>query len=76
MPSDLIRSCLAAKAQGADFPTIWQTILRHHPLVSGKPVQTLKDQRPHLEIPLANGHWLIHDTTRNEYRLWPERGTA
>jgi hypothetical protein len=73
MPDALIRECLVAKARGDDFPTIWQTILRQHPLVSGKPIQTLKQERPHLEVALVTGHWLIHDSARNEYRLWPAR---
>ena len=69
MPSDLVRKCLAAKTGGADFPTVWHTILKGHPLVVGMPVQTISEDRAQLEIPLITGHRLIHDSTRNEYTL-------
>ena len=71
MPSDLLRKCLAARTEGADFPTVWQTVLRGDPLVAGIPRQTITEDRAQLEIPLVTGHQLIYDSTRKEYTLWP-----
>jgi hypothetical protein len=69
--SELVRTCLVAKAQGADFPTVWQTVLRGNPLVVGIPRQTITETHARLEIPLITGHHVIYDSTRNEYTLWP-----
>ncbi len=71
MPSDLVRQCLVAATQGADFPTVWNTVLKGHPLVAGIPVQTITENRAQLEIGLTTGHKIIHDSTRNDYTLWP-----
>jgi hypothetical protein len=71
MPSDLVRKCLVARARGADFPTVWHTVLKGDRLVAGIPVQTIAENRARLEIPLTTGHKIIHDSTRNDYALWP-----
>jgi len=67
MPDNLLQSCIAAKRNGADFPTVWQTILRGHPLVMGPPVQRLDEGVASLEISLINGQRIVHD--QNGYRL-------
>ncbi len=67
MASELLQACVAAKRAGADFPTIWQTILRGHPLVIGPPVQRLEGQQPVLEVSLINGQRLVLD--QSGYRL-------
>ncbi|MBI3513837.1 MAG: hypothetical protein HY060_07225 [Proteobacteria bacterium] len=54
---------------GTDFPTVWHTILKGHPLVAGIPRQTITEARSQLEIPLVTGDRLIYDSTRNEYTL-------
>ncbi len=61
MASNLLELCVAAKRSGADFPTVWQTILRGHPLVVGPPVSRLDGGAAILEVSLINGQRLIHD---------------
>jgi hypothetical protein len=58
---ELARTCEAAARGGADFPTIWQSILKSHPLVAGLPIQRLEAGRPLLEIPLTLPHRIVHD---------------
>ena len=69
VPSDLVRACQLAQTEGADFPTIWRTILRPHPLVVGIPVQTVTEARAQLEIRLSTGHRLVYDSAHNDYTL-------
>lgn len=64
---DLLKECTAAKEAGADFPTIWQTILRSHPLVIGPPVQRLEGREAVLEVSLINGQRIVLD--QRGYRL-------
>ena len=64
---DLLNTCAAAKEAGADFPTIWQTILKSHPLVIGPPVQRLEGHEAVLEICLINGQRIVLD--QRGYRL-------
>ncbi len=61
MASNLLESCIAAKRAGADFPTVWQTILRGHPLVVGPPVSRLDGGVAILEVSLINGQRIVHD---------------
>ena len=67
MATDLLKECTVAKAAGADFPTIWQTILKSHPLVIGPPVQRLEGHEAVLEICLINGQRIVLD--QHGYRL-------
>jgi hypothetical protein len=53
-----LANCMAARAEGADFPTIWTDILCRHPLVLSLPVQVTLATRPALEVGLANGQLL------------------
>ncbi len=46
---------------GADFPTLWHTVIKAHPAVSGVPVQRCEGSRAYLEIPLLRGDWLVVD---------------
>jgi hypothetical protein len=62
MSSDLLQQCAAARAAGLDFPTVWQTILRRHPLVGGSPIQMADGKRIWLEVPLTTGDRLIIDS--------------
>ena len=71
MPTDLVERCIAARNGGADFPTVWESVLRRHPLVNGIPTQTINDGRTQLEIHLMTGQRLIHDSEANGYSLWP-----
>ncbi len=61
MSSKLLETCIAAKRGGADFPTVWQTILRGHPLVIGPPVSRLDGGMAILEVSLINGQRIVHD---------------
>ena len=61
MASKLLATCIAAKRDGADFPTVWQTILRGHPLVIGPPVSRLDGDVAILEVSLINGQRIVHD---------------
>ena len=50
----LMQVCNAAHRAGAAFPTIWETVLKKHPLVASEPVQGRSDQGPVLEVPAHN----------------------
>jgi hypothetical protein len=71
MPANLIERCIAARNGGADFPTVWLTVLRPDPLVRGIPRQTINDGRVQLEIRLLTGQRFIFDSEANGYSLWP-----
>jgi hypothetical protein len=53
----------------ADFPTVWEAILRRHRLVSGPPVQAIRDGRPRLEIRLMTGQSIVFDSSSGEYSI-------
>ena len=45
---------------GADFPTVWNTILKTNRLVLGIPIQALQDGRPVLKIRLTTKKHIVH----------------
>jgi len=53
--SELLESCAAARREGADFPTIWNTLLAKHPMVADLPWST----GGLLSIPLITGDQLV-----------------
>lgn len=57
--SELVEKCNEAMRSGVDFPTLWHTIIKPHPVVIGPPVQRLDGNRTYLEIPLLRGDWLV-----------------
>lgn len=57
--SRLLTACNAQKNQGADFPTIWNDILKGHPYVAGSPIQDSGKDGPILRIPLITGGFLV-----------------
>jgi len=57
----LLRECNLERHKGADFPTIWTTILKGHPYVAGLPEQGKDAAGPLLLIPLITGQQLIFD---------------
>jgi hypothetical protein len=65
----LLAKCAASIGSGDDFPTIWQTILRGHPLVLGPPVQGVSGGRLRLEVFLITGQRLVFDSTSKEFSL-------
>jgi hypothetical protein len=63
---DLIEQCRAGQAAGLDFPTLWNELLRPHPLVIGPPVQTVRDGRVRMEVRLITGAAIAFDTESGE----------
>ena len=61
----LVAQCQAAQAAGADFPTLWNEVLRPHPLVIGPPVQTARDGRIQMEIRLITGGVIAFESATN-----------
>ena len=64
MPIELTQQCNDAIRTGADFPSIWHTIIKGHAAVIGLPVQRMDGAgRPFVEVPLTGGQWLVvnHD---------------
>jgi hypothetical protein len=59
---DLLRICHDAMHSGVDFPTLWHTVIKPHPMVVGVPVQRWDGIRTYLEIPLLRGDCLVVDT--------------
>jgi hypothetical protein len=60
--AELVQRCQAGQAAGMDFPTLWNEVLRSHPLVIGPPVQTVRDGRIRLEVRLITGTAIAFDT--------------
>jgi hypothetical protein len=66
---DLIRACEDASRGGGDFPTIWHTIIKRHPLVRGVPIQRLNGSATYLEVPLITGQSLIVEVDGRSFHL-------
>jgi hypothetical protein len=47
---ELLQTCISAQLNGMDFPTVWQEILKKHPLVADLPVQGSNSEGPTLGI--------------------------
>ena len=60
-PYDLVAICTEARQSGQDFATIWEIILKHHPLVAGVPVSQMSGNFPALRIILRTGQQLQFD---------------
>jgi hypothetical protein len=63
---DLIALCRDSQAAGLDFPTLWNEVLKPHPLVIGPPVQTVRDGRIRMEVRLITGAVIAFDTDTNK----------
>lgn len=55
--------------KGNDFPTVWTTVLKSHPLVSGIPTSKLEGKRPVLEIRLITGELLVFDSESKKFSV-------
>jgi len=66
---ELIQNCITATREGADFPTVWQTLLRGHSLVAGPAIQSIESGRVSLKIPLIDNQRLVFDSTSKEFVL-------
>jgi len=60
--SDLLRQCEQARAAGQDFPTIWNTLLKRHPLVRGMPGHEVRGGEAFVIVRLLNGQTLASST--------------
>jgi hypothetical protein len=58
---DLARLCTELVRKGDDFPTVWSTLLKRHPLVDGIPQSKIESMRSVLEIKLITGERLVFD---------------
>jgi hypothetical protein len=54
---------------GSDFPTVWQTILRGHPLILGMPEQRLEGGRAQLHVRLITGQRLVFDSASKQFSI-------
>jgi hypothetical protein len=59
--NDLVLKCTAMARTGADFPTVWDAVLKGHALVGGLPIQSFDEELPQLEIQLINGQRLVYN---------------
>jgi hypothetical protein len=66
---DLARKCSLAAADGADFPNVWNSVLKPHPTVAGLPVQRIDGSRSFLDIPLMSGHRIVYEAERKAYTV-------
>jgi hypothetical protein len=69
VPNKLAQICTDTLRNGVDFPTLWETVLKAHPLVAGNPIQRLVGTRPLLEIPLVMGRRLLIDSEAKTVEL-------
>ena len=69
MPVDLLQRCRAARDAGADFPTVYKTVISGDRLRPGMPTQATDGTRTWLEMTLSSGGRLIYQSRSNEYEL-------
>lgn len=58
-PEDLLARCEEARRAGSDFPTIWLSILKSHPLVTGLPRHLVRDGKAIIVVKLLNRYDLL-----------------
>ena len=63
----LVRRCVAAMSEAADFPTLWDTVLRRHSLVVGPPIQRIEGGRAWLRIPLVTNQWFVFESASKTF---------
>lgn len=66
---DLARACTDLMRKGNDFPTVWATRLKNHPLVVGIPQQRHDGVRSLLTIELITGERLVFDADARKFSL-------
>lgn len=66
---DLARTCTELVRNGDDFPTIWMTKLKGHPLVIGIPNQRIAGVRRLLDIRLITGERLVYEGDARRFTL-------
>jgi hypothetical protein len=66
---DLALQCTELARNGNDFPNIWTTLLKRHPLVDGIPQSKMIGGRAVLEIRLVTGERLLFDGDAKRFSL-------
>lgn len=66
---DLALQCTELARGGNDFPDIWSTMLKRHPLVDGIPQSKIVAGRAVLEIRLITGERLLFDGDAKRFSL-------
>jgi hypothetical protein len=66
---DLATYCTDMVQKGADFPTIWEGRLKHHPLIDGIPRQIHEGNRNLLEIRMITGGSLVFDADAKTFTV-------
>ncbi len=66
---DLARACTDLIRKGNDFPTIWATKLKRHPLVKDVPHQRHDGARALLDIRLITGERIVFDADARRFFL-------
>jgi len=67
--NDLARLCTDAVRKGNDFPTIWNTLLKKHPLVDGIPQQRFEGNQSFLDVRLITGEWLVFESEGKRFSI-------
>jgi hypothetical protein len=67
--TQLLSRCLMASRNGADFPSIWHSVLKGHTLVVGPPVNSVRAGHITLEVPLITGQRLLFDSSSSDLSL-------
>ncbi len=66
---DLAQLCTELVRKGNDFPNVWLTLLKRHPLVDGIPQSIMEGRRAVLEIRLITGERLLFDGDAREFSV-------
>ena len=66
---DLARLCTGLMRKGADFPAVWNTLLKGHTLVEGIPQSKSEGGRTMLEIRLITGERLVFDGDAKKFSV-------
>jgi hypothetical protein len=66
---DFAELCTDMVRKGTDFPSLWATVLKNHPLVNGIPASRLVGNRPVLEVKLITGELLVFDGENRKFSL-------
>ena len=66
---NLAESCTELVRKGNDFPTVWATVLKSHPLVNGVPESRFAVERGVLVIRLITGERLLFDGESKQFSV-------
>jgi len=66
---NLAESCTELVRKGNDFPTVWATVLKSHPLVNGVPESRFAVDRGVLVIRLITGERLLFDGESKQFSV-------